>query len=176
MAASSRDDDDGQISGINVTPLVDITLVLLIIFMVTARIIVSQSLPLDLPKAARGEDVQLIFGVELRANGDTLVDGKKLPSEDGILPLAREAQAKNPELRAVIRADSTVQHGRVIRALDLLKQGGVSKIAFGVTPVAPESGSAPAGTGAAPGAPPAPPAPAPEAPPATPPTNPSPPK
>jgi biopolymer transport protein ExbD len=155
MAGSSRGDDDDVISGINVTPLVDITLVLLIIFMVTAKIMVSQSLPLDLPKAAQGQEVQLIFGLELHANGDTLVDGKKLASEDAILPLAREAQAKNPELRAVIRADTTVPHGRVIRALDLLKQAGVSKIAFGVTPVAPEPGAAPAAAPAAPpGAPP----------------------
>jgi len=171
MAASSNNNDDDVISGINVTPLVDITLVLLIIFMVTARIIVSQSLPLDLPKAARGEDVQLIFGVELHASGDTLVDGKKLPAEEGILPLAREAQAKNPELRAVIRADGTVPHSRVIRALDLLKQAGVSKIAFGVTPVAPEGGAPPAG-----GATPAGTGATPQAPPAAPPTNPSPPK
>ena len=141
MAGGPMDDDDGVISGINVTPLVDITLVLLIIFMVTAKIIVSQSLPLDLPKAAQGQEVQLVFGLELHANGDTLADGKKLPGEDAILPLAREAQTKNADLRAVIRADQAVPHGRVIRALDLLKQAGVSKIAFGVTPIAPEGGA-----------------------------------
>src|SRR5262245_24365328 len=157
MAALNQDNDDGTISGINVTPLVDITLVLLIIMMVTAKIIVSQSLPLDLPKAAQGQDIQLVFGLELHANGDTVVDGKKLASDDAILPLAREAQAKNQELRAIIRADTTVQHGRVIRALDLLKQAGVSKIAFGVTPISPEPGVAP-GT-ARPEAPPAPPSP-----------------
>lgn len=151
MAISSGGGDDDVISGINVTPLVDITLVLLIIFMVTAKIIVSQSLPLDLPKAANGQDVQLVFGLELHSNGDTVIDGKKVPGDDAILAAAREAQAKNPELRAVIRADQTVQHGRVIRALDLLKQAGVSKIAFGVTPISPEGG----GT-AAPQAPPAP--------------------
>jgi biopolymer transport protein ExbD len=145
MAASSNQgDDDGMVSGINVTPLVDITLVLLIIFMVTAKLIVSQSLPLDLPKAANGQEIQLIFGLELHANGDTVVDGKKVPNDDAIFPLAKEAQAKNPELRAVIRADTSVQHGRVIRALDLLKQAGVSKIAFGVTPVPAEPGAAPA--------------------------------
>ena len=55
MASSSKDDDDGLIAGINVTPLVDVTLVLLIIFMVTAKIIVSQGMPMDLPKAASGE-------------------------------------------------------------------------------------------------------------------------
>ena len=144
MAASSRDDDDGMVSGINVTPLVDITLVLLIIFMVTAKIIVSQSVPLDLPKAASGQEVQLVFGLELHANGDILVDGKKLPGDEALLPMAKEAQAKNPDLRAVIRADSSVPHGRVIRALDLLKQAGVAKIAFGVTPVSPEGAPAPA--------------------------------
>jgi biopolymer transport protein ExbD len=141
MAASSSNDDDGQISGINVTPLVDITLVLLIIFMVTARIIVSQSLPMDLPKAAQGQQIQLVFGVELHANGEVLVDGKKLPNDDAVFPLAKEAYAKNNDLRAVIRADTAVQHGRVIRVLDLMKQAGVSKIAFGVSAVPPEPGA-----------------------------------
>lgn len=148
MGISSQDNDDGMVAGINITPLVDITLVLLVVFMVTAKIMVSQSVPLDLPKAAAGQEVQLVFGVELHANGDTIVDGKKLPSDDAVLPLAREAQAKNAELRAIIRADTTVQHGRVIRALDLLKQAGVSKIAFGVQPIAPEAGAVPATTAA----------------------------
>src|ERR1041384_3177720 len=120
MASSSSSDDDGLIAGINVTPLVDITLVLLIIFMVTAKIIVSQSLPMELPKAAGGQQVQLVFGVEPRANGATVVDGKKIPSDEAIFPLAKEAFAKNQDLRAVIRADATVQHGRVIRILDLM--------------------------------------------------------
>ena len=155
-AQSNQGDDDGMVSGINVTPLVDVTLVLLIIFMVTAKLIVSQSLPLDLPKAAKGEDVQLIFGLELHANGDTMVDGKKLTNEDQMFPLAKEALAKTPELRAVIRADTTVPHGRVIHALDLLKQAGIAKIAFGVTPVPAEGGAAPAPPGAAPGSPKAP--------------------
>jgi biopolymer transport protein ExbD len=157
MAGSNRDDGDGMIADINVTPLVDITLVLLIIFMVTAKIIVSQSLPLDLPKAAAGQEVQLIFGLELHANGDMLVDGKKVANDDAILPLAREAQTKNADLRAVIRADQAVPHGRVIRALDLLKQAGVSKIAFGVSPVPPEpGGKLPGGKPAAEAPPPAP--------------------
>lgn len=142
MAGGSfNEDGDDMVTNINVTPLVDITLVLLIVFMVTAKIIVSQSLPLDLPKAAKGEQVQLVFGLELQADGSMLVDGKRLEGDDQLLPLAKEAQAKNPDLRAVIRADTTVQHGRVIRALDLLKQAGVNKIAFGVSPVPPEPGA-----------------------------------
>jgi biopolymer transport protein ExbD len=140
-----QDEGSGIISDINVTPLVDIMLVLLIIFMVTAKIIVSQALPLDLPKAASGQQVQLVFGLELHANGDLYVDGKKVANDTAVLGLARESLAKNKELRAVIRADKTVQHGRIIRVLDLLKQAGVSRIAFGVTPVSVESeGGAPA--------------------------------
>lgn len=140
-ASSSSDSDDGTIAGINVTPLVDITLVLLIIFMVTARIIVSQSLPMELPQAAKGQQIQLIFGVELHSNGDTILDGKKLANDDAVFPLAKEAYAKNNDLRAVIRADTSVSHGRVIRVLDLLKQAGISKIAFGVSAVPPEPGA-----------------------------------
>src|SRR4051794_37022293 len=145
MAGGAQDSDDA-ITGINVTPLVDITLVLLIIFMVTAKLIVSQALPLDLPKAAKGSDTQTVFKVELFANGDTMVDGKKLANEEAILPLAKEAQAKNPELRTVINAATTVQHGRVIKALDILKQANVTKIAFGVSPVPAEPGAKPAGS------------------------------
>ena len=63
-----------------------------------------------------------------------------------VLALAEAAQQKTPDLRAVIKADSAVPHGRVIHVLDLLKQGHVNKIAFGVTPVPPliQGGAAPA--------------------------------
>ncbi|MEI9954589.1 MAG: biopolymer transporter ExbD [Pseudomonadota bacterium] len=134
MAGGSRNDDDGMISGINVTPLVDVTLVLLIIFMVTARIIVSQGMPMDLPKAASGEALQQVFSVELSADGKTRVDSETLGSDEGITLLAKAAKAKTPDLRAVIRADRKVEHGRVIHVLDLLKRAGVAKIAFAVSP------------------------------------------
>jgi biopolymer transport protein ExbD len=135
--AGGSSETDEPITGINVTPLVDIVLVLLIIFMVTAKLIVSKSVPLDLPKAASGSDIQTVFSVVLAADGTTQVDGRRLPNDDAIHPLAKAARDKNPELRAVIKADSSVPHGRVIHVLDLLKQAQVAKIAFGVTPVAP---------------------------------------
>lgn len=145
--ASSNQDDDGLVSGINVTPLVDVCLVLLVILMVTARFIASNSIPLDLPKAAKGETTQLVFGLEVQANGDIFVDGKKLDDDRNLIDEAKKGLAKNKELRAVIRADKTVQHGRIIRVLDLLKQAGVSKIAFGVNPIAAEiDGGKPATT------------------------------
>jgi biopolymer transport protein ExbD len=136
VAGGAQDSDDA-ITGINVTPLVDVTLVLLIIFMVTAKIIVSQSVPLDLPKAATGAEIQTIFSIVLAANGSTQVDSAPVASDEAVLSLAHDAHAKNNELRAVIKADSSVPHGRVIHVLDLLKQAGVAKIAFGVTPVSP---------------------------------------
>jgi biopolymer transport protein ExbD len=138
MASSNTDDDDGIISGINVTPLVDVTLVLLIVFMVTAKIIVSQGMPMDLPKAASGEEVQNVFSVELTMDGRTRVDSVGVPSDDSISELAKQAKGKNKDVRAVIRADKKVEHGRVIRVLDLLKQAGVAKIAFAVAPAARE--------------------------------------
>jgi biopolymer transport protein ExbD len=135
--AGEQQGADEAITGINVTPLVDITLVLLIIFMVTTRIVLNQTVPLDLPKAASGtSEVQVVFSIILTADNRTFVDGKAIPNDDAILPLARDAQAQHADLRAVIKADAAVTHGRVIHVLDLLKQGHVSKIAFGVTPVA----------------------------------------
>src|SRR6188768_3577956 len=134
MASSSSNDDDGMVSGINVTPLVDVTLVLLIIFMVTARIIVSQGMPMDLPKAASGEALQTIFSVELSADGRARVDSEAIANDEAVSPLAKTAIQRNKDLRAVIRADKKVEHGRVIHVLDLLKRAGIAKIAFAVSP------------------------------------------
>lgn len=147
MAGTTNDDDDGLISGINVTPLVDVVLVLLIIFMVTARIINSQGVPMDLPKAASGENVQTVFSVELTVDGKTFIDGAQVTDDEAMGPLAKAAKAKNPELRATIRADRKVEHGRVIHVLDLLKRAGLTKIAFaavpgGNSPAAVEPGAA----------------------------------
>jgi len=143
MAAASGDDESGVISGINVTPLVDICLVLLIIMMVTARIIANLSVPLDLPKAAKGQDLQVFFRIDLSKEGETYVDDKKVDDPKKVLPLAKEALAKNPEIRATIRADAAVPHGRVMQVVDLLKQSGMSRIAFGVSPTPAEPGAIP---------------------------------
>jgi len=135
---ANQDGGDEAITGINVTPLVDITLVLLIIFMVTAKLIVSKAVPLDLPKAASGSDlVQTVFSISLAADGSAQINGESIPNDDAIMAKAKVAHDKNADLRAVIKADSSVPHGRVIHVLDLLKQAQVGKIAFGVTPIAP---------------------------------------
>jgi biopolymer transport protein ExbD len=134
----------GAITGINVTPLVDITLVLLVVFMVTAKLIVSHSaLQLDLPKAATGSEVQEILSIAIAADGTTQVDGTTVSIDDEILRRARSSFAKNRDLRAVIRADGDVPHRRVMRVLDLLRLAGVSKIGFGVTPLPSASATEP---------------------------------
>jgi len=128
--ASSR--SGGPITSINVTPLVDITLVLLIIFMVTAKLVVRRdAMTLDLPKAATGAEVQEIFNVAVLADGSLRLDGQ--PIRD--VPLrerATAALAANHDLRAVIQAEGAVPHRTVMHVLDLLRQAGVSKIGFGV--------------------------------------------
>lgn len=156
MAGGSQDSEEG-INGINVTPLVDVALVLLIIFMVTAKLITQQSIPLDLPKTVNGTDqVQTVFSIVLAADGTTLVDSRNVTGDDVILSMAKKALEGNKELRAVIKADNAVPHGRVIHVLDLLKQAQITKIAFGVSRQSGGSGGAPTT------APPTPPAPAPK--------------
>jgi biopolymer transport protein ExbD len=135
MAGSTSRSANGAITGINVTPLVDITLVLLIIFMVTAKLMASpKALHVDLPKAATGNEVQEIFSVVLFESGRTEVNGKELADEDEIVTLSRTAKDKDADLRAVIKADGAVPYRRVMHVLDLLRQAGVARIAFAVVP------------------------------------------
>lgn len=93
-----------------------------------------KAIPLDMPKSASSGEIATVFSVVLAADGTTAVDGKTVPNDDAVLPFAKSAHEHNPELRAVIKADTNVPHGRVIHMLDLLKQAGVTKIAFGVSP------------------------------------------
>jgi biopolymer transport protein TolR len=132
--ASNSQNGNGLISGINVTPMVDITLVLLIIFIVTAKIIVTPAVPLDLPRATQSEELQVIFSVIVPASGPTLVNGEPA-SEDGVLvQMARKAVGQDPDVRAVINADGAVPHRRIIHTLDLIKTAGIAKVAFGALP------------------------------------------
>src|SRR5689334_7883797 len=81
----------GIIGGINVTPLVDITLVLLIIFIVTAKIIDTPAVPLDLPKATQAEGVQVVFSVVLPASGEALANGASVKDDAALAEAARRA-------------------------------------------------------------------------------------
>lgn len=133
--SSSLSPRDGAIVGINVTPLVDITLVLLVIFMVTARLIVApQSIALDLPRADTGQSSNDVFSLELFRDGRTHVNGAAVQGDERIVALAHAAVHHNRELRAVLRADGGVPHRQVIHALDLLRKAGIARVGFGVVP------------------------------------------
>ena len=137
MGGFAGNKPSAPITGINVTPLVDITLVLLIIFMVTAKLVVSRAMPLDLPKAATGSEVQQVFALSLKADGTVLVDGSATPRDEDVLSRARAALKRTPELRAVVQADGAVPHRQVMHALDVLRQAGLSRVAFAVQKGAP---------------------------------------
>jgi len=132
--ASASQENGSPIVGINVTPLVDIVLVLLIIFIVTAKIVVSPAVPLDLPKASQSQELQVIFSLVLPARGGMLLNGEPVPDDGTLLARARESVTRDPELRAVINADGAVPHRDVIHALDLLKRAGIARVAFGALP------------------------------------------
>jgi biopolymer transport protein ExbD len=134
MAGSSGNGSSAMINGINVTPLVDIMLVLLIIFMVTAKLVVAPAtaLGVQLPKAASADAVQVIFSVQLTRQGGSFVDGHAVASDDAIKIQAEQQLAQHPDLRAVIQADGDVPHKRVIHVMDLLSQAHISNIAFAV--------------------------------------------
>jgi biopolymer transport protein ExbD len=136
MAGGGNQNGGGIIGGINVTPLVDITLVLLIIFMVTAKLVMapSSALPMTLPKATTGEAVQVVFSISLTKDGNVFIDGKPAANDEAIKARAADELAQHPDLRAVIQADGDVPHKRVIHVMDLLSQAHVTQIAFGVVP------------------------------------------
>ncbi|MFO7181243.1 MAG: biopolymer transporter ExbD [Pseudomonadota bacterium] len=116
---------------------------LLIIFILTAKIVVAPAVPLDLPKATQSEELQTIFSVVVPAEGPLQVEGVAI-DDAALAHKARAALAADPELRAVIQADRAVPHGRVLTVLDTLKSAGLVRVAFGA--VHPESGAPANGT------------------------------
>src|SRR5688572_8818485 len=131
--ASSDSDDDDIISGINVTPLVDVTLVLLIVFLVTAKVIVSQAIPLEgLPKVAPPGAEQSILAIAVDERGAISLDGAAIASDADLVRAAKNARDRDKDVRAVIRASSRAEHGSVVRVIDALRIAEVTRIAFAV--------------------------------------------
>lgn len=122
--------DGGIISGINVTPLVDITLVLLIIFVVTAKIVVTPAVNLDLPQAANAEEVQVVVSILMSPGRPTLVNGEPVVSNSQITQRSMASLAQHPDLRVVIQADGRVLHRDIVAVMDAVKAAGVNRIAF----------------------------------------------
>jgi biopolymer transport protein ExbD len=132
MAGSSNGSDDELIVGINVTPLVDVVLVLLIIFMVTATYIVRASIEVELPRAAHGgETTGTLLSVVIDRQGRIFLDGVARTEEE-LVARCRAAAEASPEARAVISADKGALHGAVVRVIDVVKGAGISRFAINI--------------------------------------------
>jgi biopolymer transport protein TolR len=130
VAQGSFDNDDEGITGINVTPLVDVTLVLLIVFMVTASYIVKETISVELPRAAHGgETVQKTFAVLVTKDDQAFLNGIAV-DDDGLLQAVRQAKANGEDVQAIIGGDKRASHGAVTHVLDVLKGAGVTRFAI----------------------------------------------
>jgi biopolymer transport protein ExbD len=130
IAMASIQNTDEEISAINVTPLVDVTLVLLIIFMVTAKLIAGQGIPLDLPKAKTAGATQTVLNISIDASGSVLANGAKVEGDAELRQRANRALHDDPELRTVISASTDASHGKVMHVLDTVRDAGVTRVAF----------------------------------------------
>jgi biopolymer transport protein TolR len=132
MAIRVEESGDDMIAAINVTPLVDITLVLLVIFMVTATYVVREAIEVDLPRAASGgETVGPTLAFALDREGKLFLDGAPATLDEA-REAVRAVVARSPGARALISADRAVSHGRVIEVIDLVKQEGLTRFAIDV--------------------------------------------
>ena len=139
MAAKLGGDDDEGIVDINITPFVDIILVVLIIFMVTATYIVEESIKVNLPEAATGEATEDIsLAISMDAMKQMYLDGEATTEtqlRQRLKDELRNATEKKVDVLCLIGADKSVSHGDVIQIIDLVKQEGVTKFAINIDPI-----------------------------------------
>jgi biopolymer transport protein ExbD len=138
---SDDDAGDGVFAEINITPLTDIFLVLLIIFMVTSSVIVNQGttngaragLKVNLPKggAADVSPTQNDLSVAVLSDGRLVVAGDVVDETELRAALAK-AKAKNPDTLVVVQADEGVTHGKVVEVMEMAKAAGLGQLAIGV--------------------------------------------
>jgi biopolymer transport protein ExbD len=118
---------------INIIPLVDVVLVLLIIFMATTAFVKETGLNLKLPAAKTGgaaSQTSRDLTVALGKNGAMTLDGQ--PTDETILRAALRSRVKrNPQVHLVIKGDSGIPYSRVVRVMDLARQAGLSSVALG---------------------------------------------
>ena len=128
-------------SEINITPLTDIFLVLLIIFMVTSSVIVNQSpgggakagLKVNLPKGGASDVVPtaLDLSIAVLADGRIVLAGSVV-SEEELKKSLDEAKQKNPDTMVIVQADEGVTHGKVVQVMEMAKGAGFGSLAIGV--------------------------------------------
>jgi len=140
MGASLGGDDEDAIVDINITPFVDIILVVLIIFMVTTTTIVERSIKVELPEASTGESVEqdTSIAIQMLADRSLTLDGAPITWEKLRAYVRSErarTKAAGTELICLIGADTVVPHGEVVKIIDLVRQEGVVKFAININPV-----------------------------------------
>ncbi len=130
MAISSQKGEDGLMAELNVTPLVDVMLVLLVIFIVTAPLIVPQSMKVNLPKTQavaqqdQGKNAQLI----VESNGNLTLQGRSVNDRELATELKQQSSA--PQFQLQINADKAVPYGRVAEIMAIAQANGVTKLSF----------------------------------------------
>jgi biopolymer transport protein ExbD len=129
---SSSGDDSGLMSAINVTPFVDVALVLLVIFMVTAPIIAKDLINVRLPKTESGDGKGMsTLGVSINKQGQILLNGVPM-SDESLRAEVQKAVSVDRDAQAIIAADVEAQYGTVARAIDIIKSAGLNKFAIQV--------------------------------------------
>ena len=136
MKSFSADDGDDIITELNVVPLVDIVLVVLIIFMLAANLIAGSSIKVELPEASTGEGAEATtVALTLTKDGALYLNGAAT-DEAGLKAYIPGVVKEDPKAQAIIAADKEVSHGRVIRIIDLIRQLGLYKFALNIDPSA----------------------------------------
>ncbi len=132
MAGGSlyQDDEGGGITDINVTPFVDVVLVLLVVFMVTAKLIVSRGVEIDKPKAATGGEVQSTLRISVNAGGELFVNGDKYADDASAVARIKQVAATTSKPKAIIAGDRATAYAGVMHAIDLVQQAGIHAIAL----------------------------------------------
>ncbi len=126
---------DGVVAEINITPLTDIFLVLLIIFMVTSSALVDAGgqagVKVDLPKGGAREisSTQSDLVVAVLQDGRVVIGGKVM-ADDELAQTFREAKSRAPDTTVIVQADSGAQHGRVVQVMELAKAEGLAQLAI----------------------------------------------
>lgn len=128
--SSSAGGRRGAIVGINVTPMVDVVLVLLVIMMVSATYVVAQSLKVELPKAAASDgSVPSTAVVTVGKDGALSLNRERVELAE-LRPKLRALKAKDKDVSLVVSADRDAAHGRVVEVIDAAKLEGIAKFAL----------------------------------------------
>lgn len=125
----------GMIVGINVTPMVDVVLVLLVIMMVSATYVVAQSLNVDLPTSASSDSAAPSTAIVSVQPGGVLLFNDQPVTEAQFSQRLRTAAAGNPELTLVISGDRAAEHGAIVHVMDLARHEHVTRFAVQVEQV-----------------------------------------